>query len=198
MLNLPALKEELPGRLKLTVLKLVPDQRAQKIVKVNTVIKREANNALLFHRKLSVTPVNVRLRGQKRTEQLELILGKCEDSQILYVRKKTPESNATGEKAFVHFTEEGPYTRAGKSIYIKYINSEKGRKEYKGLDQILLRALAEHQLNKGKLPFIQGNALTGDFAAEGMPHSDVFHKMLGAERIGLLPGMVGIKSEKKL
>ncbi|OGI01934.1 MAG: hypothetical protein A2Y25_02910 [Candidatus Melainabacteria bacterium GWF2_37_15] len=149
----------------------------------NDFFKDTCETAIAFSTKIKSHPVKIKIRGKALEETLNLTLREY-NGEFLYVL-----NNKEKNLAYVAFSEKG------KSLFVLYINNEAGRKTCRGLEKTLLKALAEHRINQGKLPFIQGIAFP-DSKINNAISSRSFHKILGAQKVGFIPGMIGISKEK--
>lgn len=143
------------------------------------LMKLNIENSIRLSRNIK-EPVSIRakLRRQKGEIDLNLSLKEYEGQRFYAIENKDELL------AYVSFSEKGMFTRKGKAIYLTYINNETGRDRYKGLEQILLQALAEHKINQGQLPFIQGVTLNSEAKIQKALTSTAINSQLGAKKLG--------------
>jgi hypothetical protein len=99
-----------------------------------------------------------------------------------------------------------PFRNNGRKTQILYIDTTDGTKDYAGLHTTLIQALLEHKINSGKLPYLEGGAVTdGNFVrvqngtkSRCIPSKNM-HVIMGAEVINTntrgIP-LVGISSKE--
>lgn len=151
---------------------------------------------LLLAKPVRETGIKLKIRRGKGAEEAKLIEKKFMQGKFYSVEQEGKEP-----LAYVFFTDKKQrLLNKNGATYVAYINTMNGREQYVGLEQILLRAVAESMINQGRLPYIQGNTLGVGTPAKTIA-SEQFHNHIGAKPVkGLgVKGLpkVGVATEEQ-
>ena len=151
---------------------------------------------ILLSKPVKETGIKLKIRrGKGAVEEAKLV-----DRKFLGNRFYTIEQEGKEPIAYVQFIDKENLLNKDGAACIGYINTMHGREQYVGLEQTLLRAVAEDMINQGRLPYINGNTV-GEGAPARTIVSEHFHRHIGAEPVkGLgMKGLpkVGVASEEQ-